>query len=103
MKRFKFAVLLAMPCLVACTDSARLSNETIGRVVRKVGFSCEGAVNVQALGASNRTWRVACANTETYTAAVQDNGDLCVEPLFLGDGGPAPQVLPTLQSRCAAL
>ena len=92
------ALLLSMLCLAGCTDSATLTDETIGRVVRDVGFSCEGAVDAQAVGTSETTWRIACANAETYMATLQDNGDLCVEPLILGDGGPAP--IPVLPSRC---
>jgi hypothetical protein len=97
----KSVLLLTILGLGACADDVTLSSESIGRVVRDVGYPCGGAVDAKALDASKETWRVACASADTYLAAVQANGELCVEPLPLGDGGPAPPVLPPVQPRCA--
>jgi hypothetical protein len=58
-----------------------------------------------ALDASKRSWRVACANAETYIAVAQD-GNPCVSPL--GDAlGPTSTLLNTQtlnapELRCAA-
>jgi hypothetical protein len=95
------ALLLAMMSLGACTGNVRFSDETLASVVRDVGFSCKSVVDARVSDASQATWRVACAGAETYLASVQDNGQVCVEPLLLGDGGPAPQIVQSPEQRCA--
>ncbi len=100
--RLESALLLGTLLLAACSAQVGPSDKAIGRVVRDVGFPCEGAIGAEALDASRKSWRVTCANAQRYMAVVQDNGDLCVEPLLLDDSlaPPRPASLP---QRCAAL
>jgi hypothetical protein len=101
--RLESALLLGTLFLAACSAQVGPSNEAISRVVRDVGFPCEGAVGAEALDASNTSWRVTCANAQTYMAVVQDDGNLCVEPLPLNDSvAPITQVDAPLP-RCAAM
>ena len=100
--RLESAVLLGVLFLAACSAQVGPSDKAIARVVRGLGFPCEGAIGTEALGASNKSWRVTCANTQRYLAVVQDNGNMCIEPLLLGDVfAPARQV--SLPQHCAAL
>ena len=96
-------LLFGTLALAACSAEVGPSNEAIGRVVRDVGFSCEGAIGTEALDASNKSWRVTCADAQRYMAVVEDNGNLCVQPLLLVDS--VVPVAPVDESpmRCAAL
>jgi hypothetical protein len=46
---------------------------------------CESVVASEPLNSSRTSWRVVCADAATYMALVQHDGNLCVEPMPLGD------------------
>jgi hypothetical protein len=83
--------------LVACVERTELSADTLGRAVRDAGFPCEGAVGAGELGID--TWRVACGDGSTYIASVLEGGDVCVDPMPIGDVGRTFQELD--ENRCA--
>ena len=100
MTRIRFtpaAFIWAQLSLVACVDSAELSVDTLGRAVRDAGFPCEKAVGAAELGMD--TWRVACEDGSTYIASVLESGDICVDPMPIGDVGRNFQELD--ENRCA--
>jgi hypothetical protein len=109
LKGARFFLQLGALCVAACADSPRPSNDAFGRVIRDVDLPCERVIDVATLGAAKKIWRVACANAETYVAFAEDNGNLCVELLPIGDiRVPANAVLDTQtldapKGRCAAL
>ena len=77
-----FAVLLS---LVGCAEHRSLSNEAFQRAIRESRLQCDTIVSAEALNSSKTAWRVVCADTATYMAMVQHDGNLCVEPMPIGD------------------
>ena len=95
-------LLLGTLVLAACSGEVGPSNEAIGRVLRDAGFPCEGAIGTDVLDASNKSWRVTCAGAQRYMALVEDNGNMCVQPLLLVDSV-APVPVDESPMRCVAL
>ena len=91
------AALLSAALVVACVDRTEVSADTLGLAVRDAGFPCEGAVSASRLGTN--TWRVACSHGSTYIASVLESGDICIDPMPLGDV--AGQVQEFDENRCA--
>lgn len=91
------ATLVVTLSLVACVERAELSADTLGRAVRDAGFPCEGTAGARELGIDS--WRVACGDGSTYIATVLESGDICVDPMPIGDVGPISQEFD--ENRCA--
>jgi hypothetical protein len=91
------APLIVALSLVACVERTELSADTLGRAVRDAGFPCEGAAGARELGIDS--WRVACGDGSTYIASVLESGDICVDPMPIGDVGPTSQEVDA--NRCA--
>jgi hypothetical protein len=93
----RVAFILVALSLVACSERFELSADTLGRAVRDAGFPCEGAVGATEL--KGDIWRVGCGGGSTYIASVLESGDICVDPMPIGDVGPVFQELD--ENRCA--
>jgi hypothetical protein len=90
--------LMVSLSLVACAERAEVSEDTLGRAVRDAGFPCEGTAGARELGIDS--WRVACGDGSTYIATVLESGDICVDPMPIGDVGPVSQERDD-ENRCA--
>jgi hypothetical protein len=69
--------------LCGCVDRSNVSADTLGLAVADAGFPCEDVVSSSELDAGS--WRVACSGGLAYVATVLAGGDICVEPLPIGD------------------
>ena len=97
-----------LPCVavlllaVACTRqsaNAPAPEEPLASTIRELGFQCEGITGLQEAGEG--AWRVTCSGAETYTAFATAAGEVCVEPVFVGDGpGPGVAALVLPAERC---
>lgn len=94
---FTRATLIVSLSLVACVERTELSADTLGRAVRDAGFPCEGTAGARELTIDS--WRVACGDGSTYIASVLESGDICVDPMPIGDVGPTSQGFD--ENRCA--
>ncbi len=95
---FRAPAMTACLGLLACEQRYDLSPETLGLAVRDAGFPCESVVDAGAL--DEDSWRIACGGGLTYLASVLDTGDICVEPLQVGDLGVGP-IENLTENRCA--
>src|SRR5262245_44543032 len=84
MQRTLLAPSIAAPfALCGCVDPSNVTAETLGHAVADAGFPCESLVSASELDADS--WRVACGGGLAYVATVLSTGDICVEPLAVGD------------------
>jgi hypothetical protein len=84
MKRAALAPSIAASlALCGCVDRANVTPDTLGRAVADAGFPCAAVVSTSELDADS--WRVACDGGLAYVATVLSTGDVCVEPLAVGD------------------
>lgn len=95
----RFGSISVVLLLVACSEPNELSPDILGRAVRDAGFPCDGSVGAREMGKGN--WHVACGDGSTYLATVLDTGEICVDPIPLGDA-PAGAAFQDLgEGRCA--
>jgi hypothetical protein len=80
----------AVSLAAACSGQTALTDETLEKAVREVGLPCGTVIRSEPIDEDNTSWRVSCDQAQTYVASVMPNGRLCIEPLYIGDGGPAP-------------
>lgn len=70
---------------------------SLGAAIQDVGFPCEQAIESQRT--DGNAWRVACAGAATYVAFTTDDGDICIEPIVVGDL-PGPDPVFSAPARC---
>jgi hypothetical protein len=102
------AAIAASLALCGCVDRANVTPDTLGLAVADAGFPCAAVVSTSELDADS--WRVACEGGLAYVATVLTTGDICVEPLAVGDFLAVPSLEPPrpgvtqkhdLSNRCA--
>jgi hypothetical protein len=100
--------IAASLALCGCVDPGNVTADTLGLAVADAGFPCAAVVSTSELDADS--WRVACEGGLAYVATVLTTGDICVEPLAVGDFLAVPSLEPPrpgvtqkhdLSNRCA--
>lgn len=84
-----------------CAGEAPVSEATIAAAVRTVGFPCGDGATAERLGEDGESYRVACGATQAYVASVENDNEICIEPLIFDDSV-VPGVGQTPR-RCTAL
>lgn len=94
------ASVLAVACAGPSTPSMP-SRESLGAAIRDVGFQCDEVIESQKT--DGNVWRVGCTEAATYMAFANDAGEICVEPVPVGDLlGFVPVVSPSARCNSSA-
>lgn len=83
MPRAAALALATSLAVCGCVDRSNVTGEVLGLAVADAGFPCETVMSASELDVDS--WRVACDGGRAYVATVLVSGDICVEPLPVGD------------------
>jgi hypothetical protein len=97
----KSTFAIAIIC-TGCASSSGPSAETLGATIRDAGLRCVEVASAEAIAERERTWRVTCSDARVYAATLEENGELCIDPIIAG-GFSGDLTPPLPEQRCAPL
>ena len=81
----------------AAPQSLSLSQDELAASIREVAFECGELIGATEI--ARESWQIRCSDAEVYVAFKGTSGDLCFEPIIVGDTD-IPTAVVTPKPRC---